>query len=99
MTPQQVVLTPTALLLDWGDGAVRLTHAALRGACRCSQCESARRQGHPLALSQDVRIVRLEALGHYAVQLVFSDGHDRGIYPWEMLARLSALALQVSAST
>jgi DUF971 family protein len=32
------------------------------------------------------------ALGHYALQLVFSDGHERGIYPWALLRALRARA-------
>ncbi|MBB5190875.1 DUF971 family protein [Silvimonas terrae] len=90
MTPQQVVLTAQTLLLDWGDGPLRLTHVQLRAACRCSQCEAARRQGRGQTPAQDIRITRVEPLGHYAVQLVFSDGHDRGIYPWSMLRQLAA---------
>jgi DUF971 family protein len=35
-----------------------------------------------------VGIERIEPVGHYAVRLVFNDGHDSGIYSWEYLARL-----------
>lgn len=34
---------------------------------------------------RDVDIIRIEPVGTYAVQLVFSDGHDSGIYSWELL--------------
>jgi DUF971 family protein len=34
---------------------------------------------------QDVEITRVEPVGHYAVQLSFSDGHDTGIYSWDLL--------------
>jgi DUF971 family protein len=34
---------------------------------------------------KDVEIVRVEPVGNYAVQLVFSDGHDTGIYSWDLL--------------
>ena len=34
---------------------------------------------------KDVTIDRLEPVGNYAVQLVFSDGHDTGIYSWDLL--------------
>ncbi|MDK1493921.1 gamma-butyrobetaine hydroxylase-like domain-containing protein [Sinorhizobium sp. 7-81] len=30
-------------------------------------------------------ITSAEAIGSYAVRLGFSDGHDRGIYPWSYL--------------
>jgi DUF971 family protein len=37
-----------------------------------------------------VDIVALEPVGHYAVQPTFSDGHDTGIYSWDLLYRLGA---------
>jgi len=33
----------------------------------------------------NVSIVRLEPVGNYAVQIVFSDGHNTGIYSWDLL--------------
>ena len=37
---------------------------------------------------QDVEITSLEAVGNYAVQPKFSDGHDTGIYSWDYLYEL-----------
>ena len=34
---------------------------------------------------QDVAITRVEPVGTYAIQLYFSDGHDTGIYSWDLL--------------
>ena len=34
---------------------------------------------------REVAIARIEPVGTYAVQLYFSDGHDTGIYSWELL--------------
>ena len=34
---------------------------------------------------RNVEISRIEPVGSYAVQLTFSDGHDTGIYSWELL--------------
>lgn len=34
---------------------------------------------------KDVEILRVEPVGSYAVQLAFSDGHDTGIYSWDLL--------------
>ena len=34
---------------------------------------------------KEVAITRIEPVGSYAVQLFFSDGHDTGIYSWELL--------------
>ncbi|MBS1157026.1 MAG: 1-(5-phosphoribosyl)-5-((5-phosphoribosylamino)methylideneamino)imidazole-4-carboxamide isomerase [Proteobacteria bacterium] len=35
-----------------------------------------------------VNIVSIEPVGHYAVRLVFSDGHDSGLYSWDYLYEL-----------
>ena len=52
---------------------------------------SAEVQGHgpgqkrtPLG-KQDVTITKIIPVGSYAVRLVFSDGHDTGIYSWALL--------------
>jgi DUF971 family protein len=34
---------------------------------------------------KNVDIVTIEPVGSYAVQLRFSDGHDTGIYSWDLL--------------
>ena len=34
---------------------------------------------------RDVEISQIEPVGSYAIQLTFSDGHDTGIYSWELL--------------
>ena len=34
---------------------------------------------------KDVQILAVEPVGSYAVQFRFSDGHDTGIYSWELL--------------
>ena len=34
---------------------------------------------------KNVEITRVEPVGQYAVQLAFSDGHDTGIYSWDLL--------------
>ena len=39
---------------------------------------------------QSVEITQLNPVGTYAVQPVFSDGHDTGIYSWDYLYDLGA---------
>ena len=39
---------------------------------------------------EDVAIVAVEPVGHYAVKLEFDDGHASGIYTWDYLYRLGA---------
>ncbi|WP_044870957.1 gamma-butyrobetaine hydroxylase-like domain-containing protein [Pseudomonas sp. LFM046] len=78
----------TSLMLEWADGERQtISHARLRGACPCSQCKAARLRGVIALVDEDVRLERI-ALQGYGVQLVFSDGHERGIYPWGYLREL-----------
>lgn len=36
----------------------------------------------------EVRILRVEPTGNYGIRLVFSDGHDTGIFSWDYLLEL-----------
>jgi DUF971 family protein len=55
---------------------------------------SAEVQGHSAAQKQlvsgraNVGIAKVEPVGHYAVRLVFDDGHDTGIFSWSYLYQL-----------
>ena len=38
----------------------------------------------------NVNIKEIEPVGHYAVKLVFDDGHDTGLYSWDYLYDLGS---------
>ncbi len=79
------------LVLHWADGRIdELSHAALRTACPCSECRAVRRAGGNVAAAATTRLTAIEPVGHYAVNLGFDDGHQRGIYPFALLAGLAA---------
>ena len=40
-------------------------------------------------LRTDVRPLSLTEVGRYAVQIGWSDGHQTGIYSWDLLRRLA----------
>ncbi len=73
-----------------------LPHRVLRGFCPCAGC-----QGHsgPIAwiegtdaLDDDaLTLVDLAPSGRYALRLRWGDGHDTGIYTFELLAELGEL--------
>lgn len=88
-----------ALELGLDDGAtVALSHAALRAGCRCSGCTAARRAGHAAPPAAGIVLEQITPVGAYGVQLTFSDGHDRGIYPWQLLLELAEIQVQTAAS-
>ncbi|OAI06317.1 gamma-butyrobetaine hydroxylase-like domain-containing protein [Methylomonas methanica] len=39
---------------------------------------------------EDVTITDIQPVGNYAIKLVFSDGHDTGIYSWDLLYKLGS---------
>jgi DUF971 family protein len=59
---------------------------------------SAENKGHgdnvppPVKGKAHVGVVRAEPVGKYAVRIVFDDGHDSGLYSWDLLYDLGAHA-------
>ncbi|GAA5786296.1 DUF971 domain-containing protein [Chitiniphilus shinanonensis] len=88
MTPSEITVTADALALSWPDGLVTLPAALLRHACRCADCRAQALRGTPATLPATIRLQGAEPIGHYALQLHFDDGHERGIYPWGYLRGL-----------
>lgn len=73
------------LELTWADGTGgSLSHARLRVLCPCSSCRAARLGGRIDTVAPDLRVDAIHPQG-YGLQLVFSDGHERGIFPWQYL--------------
>ena len=77
-----------ALELIWDDGARELFAAPdVRARCKCAQCQSIRlRTGQSPPTDPEVALLDICPVGTYAVQMVFSDRHERGIFPYEYLA-------------
>ncbi|MGD9968399.1 MAG: gamma-butyrobetaine hydroxylase-like domain-containing protein [Hyphomonadaceae bacterium] len=55
---------------------------------------SAENKGHgdrappPVKGKANVNVVRADAVGRYAVRISFDDGHDTGLYSWDLLYEL-----------
>lgn len=82
------------LIINWDDQhESRYPFDGLRAVCPCVVC----RGGHShMGQAPDPRLVRatpeselsleeIHAVGAYAIQLTWSDGHSTGIYSWEYL--------------
>lgn len=82
------------LTLVWPDGLVAdLAARTLREDCQSAGSKRTRLAGLDVQAAEGLRIAAVRAIGSYAVNIVFSDGHDRGIYPWPQLRGLSEAAL------
>ncbi|NYH20920.1 gamma-butyrobetaine hydroxylase-like domain-containing protein [Paraburkholderia bryophila] len=96
--PNRVELNADAMILHWPGGAAqRIAHRTLRNACPCAGCRRVRIAGGETAHAKDVVVTTIQPMG-YGVQLVFSDGHDRGIFPWLYLQALPEIASTVAAA-
>jgi DUF971 family protein len=90
---EQITLRRLSRVLEirFGDGN---THALAFEYLRVSS-PSAEVQGHGpgegvlVKGKQQVKIQRIEPVGHYAVRLIFDDGHDSGLYTWKYLYTLA----------
>jgi DUF971 family protein len=91
-TPTQIAVSEDLDFLDitTADGhEIRLTAERLRGACKCAHCIRARIDGVFPDRFDGVAVVQVLPIGDYAINLAFSDGHARGIYPWPYLLGLN----------
>ena len=51
-----------------------------------------------VAGKRSVTITRAEAVGNYAVRLIFSDGHSTGIFTWSYLFKLGTEQRELMAA-
>jgi ATP-binding protein involved in chromosome partitioning len=94
-TPTKIAQAGARMLaITWADG-VESTYDVreLRLACGCAQCVdewSGAGRLDPASVPEDVRPLRIEPVGRYAIQIAWSDGHASGIYPFRRLRELAA---------
>lgn len=94
MTPQRLEIRDNGRILRvfWPNGTVdELGAAFLRSECRSAGARREQIDHGPISTT-DIRIIAVHPIGAYAVNIVFSDGQDRGIYPWPFLAELAERA-------
>ena len=92
-TPSEVRVTDhrSLLALSWQDGTrFSLDAETLRNHCRCSQCQAQELRKASPPLRSGILITAVEPVGTYGVNISFSDGHARGIFPWSYLHGLDA---------
>jgi DUF971 family protein len=77
-----------SLSLTADDGSrIGLSAETLRLSCKCAHCTRARFDGRFPERFSGIAIVAVADLG-YGVNISFSDGHNRGIYPKTYLLSL-----------
>ena len=86
------------LVIQWSDGATgRIAWKALRDTCPCAGCRDEREKPpDPFRILKPTELaplapVSMPRVGRYAYKVVWSDGHDAGIFTIEHLRQLCGL--------
>jgi len=89
------VAPPSKINIKAGSGVVELTYDEQRYALSFEflrvHSPSAEVRGHGQGSEvlqygkKRVTITNIEPVGNYAIKIIFSDGHDSGLYTWSLL--------------
>lgn len=78
-----------ALKITFDDGSsFELPSRYLRVFSPAAEARIARDRGDEIVTPDNVSIEKIDPVGSYAVRLVFSDGHETGVYSWATLYKL-----------
>jgi DUF971 family protein len=94
--PESIDVTERGELhIVWPGGTdVKIPAFTLRDNCPCAGCVeegTGRKILDTSTIPADVSPAELKAVGNYALQIFWSDGHSTGIYSWQTLREASGL--------
>lgn len=95
MTPTEIRLAKDrkSLILCWPDNKTETFSAdLLRTGSQSAVSKRRHIDGTDTVVSGDLTITDIQPMGSYAINIVFSDGYDRGIFPWKFLRTLNERA-------
>ena len=85
-----------ALVVTWpGAAPMTIPAKALRDGCPCAGCVeefTGRKLLDASTIPDDIRPVAINAVGNYAIQIEWSDGHGTGMYTWATLRAIGERA-------
>lgn len=96
--PVKIQKTNSSLKLTWDTGEeTEISLQKLRDECPCVNCkgESVIFNNYipikaPFKPPGFYEIEKIEPVGNYAIQITWKDGHNTGIYSWDVLRNLSS---------
>ena len=91
-------ISDSDLLLTWDDSRqTKVTIKRLRDECPCAGCagetvlfESYQPVKLPITTPGMFELKKIELIGNYAIQPFWGDGHNTGLYSWELLNKISS---------
>lgn len=92
--PTQIIEdSDSELSISWADGIeTKYIASELRRACPCASCVNewtGERMLKAESISDELTFSNLSLVGRYALNFVFSDGHDTGIFSFNYLRELN----------
>jgi len=100
MQPEKIkILENKYLCIEWSDDTEsKISLQKMRELCPCATCLAERHNQSknyiPLLLSSQITVSGIEAVGRYAIQINWQDGHNTGIYEYTFLKNLAADTIQ-----
>ena len=90
--PEKILLGENIYIL-WQDGyESHISFFDLRDACPCASCVdefSGEKTLDPGSIPKDIKPVKSEYVGNYAIRIYWNDKHDSGIFHFKMLRNFS----------
>lgn len=104
--PEHIAISKSkGIKIDWKDGhRSDYSLAYLRDECPCASCTGAhgtepQKTSHSKGANDPfpqfkpvLKMLNVEPVGHYAVRIYWSDGHNTGIYSFERLRDICSCA-------
>ena len=96
-TPRVITKSdPSRIVIEWADDVeTTLTTPELRSICQCANCVdevTGQRVHDPASVPSDLLTADVQLVGHYALAISFTDGHNTGIYTFDHLRRAGVAA-------
>ena len=96
-SPQDIKqIDESTMGITWTDGHESVYHVKmLRENCPCAHCIdewSGQKKIKPGDIPDTIRPTNLKAVGLYALQFWWNDGHDTGLYPHSLLRKICPCA-------
>jgi len=97
MQPIKIKVEEEKLKIEWDNNSqsqINLKH--LRDECPCANCKGETilfKTFKPVQIDSvspnKYKIVSMEVVGNYALQITWGDGHNTGVYSWDYLKELA----------
>lgn len=80
--------------IEWTDGKIcNYRLCDIQRHCICARCrdeKTGKMKIHPAEIDDDVEATRIVSVGSYALQIYFTKGCSKGIYPFWLLRQIGS---------